>query len=197
MTTQYIELNFDMTPRERSRAREFLYNHSVKNRIGLFRYLVSPQFNLIFSMFYTIITLRYILKLIAQFHRGGLPKEFGILEAIGITFMVIILGESIKTIGNWLCKTLGGSRSQGTGCDGVHRGPLRMIATDEGLIFERAKLRSTFLWPAILRVEEDKHTLFLMMSRDSAIIVPKSTFASKAAERSFRDFVQQRVEATA
>ena len=71
-----------------------------------------------------------------------------------------------------------------------------MTATDDVLIIERAKFRSTLRWPAILKVQENRRTLLLMLTNSSAIVVPKSAFATKDSEQSFRDFVEQKMGAT-
>ena len=95
----------------------------------------------------------------------------------------------------WLRKKLGIFKLYGKGTNGVHWGAARLTATHDFCTIERAKFRSSYRWPAILRVEQYEDVLLLMLSPSSGVVVPRSVFDQECSEDSFRQFVEQRIGA--
>ena len=119
------------------------------------------------------------------------------MDGIDVVIGVFILGYVIKLAGDRLRgKKWGYKKLDWIGREGVDWGPVHMTAFDDEFVVERNKYRSILRWPAILGVVENKQTLFLNLTRNSAIIVPKSRFASVDDMQSFRDFVAQRIKAS-
>ena len=195
MTSERIEVDFNLKPKERVRAIEFLIQQEVKKDWGFLSYVQGTRSLWILVPLSAFVLVPNFLELTDQIWRGVRPMSFGLVDTIGILIGFSILGYTIKYTWDCLRKLFGKVNLDWVGQDGVHWGPQRMTATDDVLVVKRAKYRSALRWPAILGVAEDKHMLLLMTTHSSAIIVPKSAFASKAAEQSFRDFVEQRVEA--
>jgi hypothetical protein len=196
MTTECIELDFDVTPRERARARDFLTALAIKKRDGIISRLSRPPLFWLLGIPCTIIIVPNLLRFLGEIRQGYLPEGFGLTWVLGFAFAIYLLGYEAKLIWDWLRHRLGVGRLGWVGREGVHWGTCRMTATDDTLILEREKCRTTYRWPAILGIEESKHALFLMLTRHSAVVVPKSAFTSRALEQSFRDFVEPRLEAT-
>ena len=192
------DLDFNLTQKERARALDFLFRRKLTKKFGVFAHFFGPPMYWFLAWHSAFNAVPELLEFIVQIRDDRLPPDFGTSDAIGVAIDVFILGYVIKLTVDWLRKIQWGyKKSDWIGPNGVDWGPVHMTATDDGFLVEREKFRSTLRWPAILSVEENKRTLFLMFTHSTAIIVPKSAFASKAAERTFRDFVEQHVEAAA
>lgn len=193
MTSERIEVDFNLKPKERVRAIEFLIQQEVKKDWGFLSYVQGTRSLWILVPLSAFVLVPNFLELTDQIWRGVRPMSFGIVDTIGILIGFSILGQTIKYTWDWLRNLFGKAKMDWIGREGVHWGPARMTATDDVLIIERAKYRSTLRWPAIPKVQENRRALLLMLTNSSAIVVPKSAFATKDSEQSFRDFVEQRV----
>ena len=195
MTAEAIELDFEVTPRDRSRARYFLTELAVKRSDGFISRLSRPPLFCLIGVPCTLIVVPRLVGLVDDVRQGVVPEGFGVSGVIGVLFAIYFLVYEAHLIWAWLRQRLGVGKLGRIGREGVHWGPHRVTATDDALVLERDKCRTTYLWPAILGIEESKHALFLMLTRHSAVIVPKSAFASRDLEQSFRDFIDRQIEA--
>lgn len=137
----------------------------------------------------------WILGLIHHVRYGTLPEGSWLDTAIGLVFAVAFLGFEVWVTWDWMRRRFGVGKLGWIGREGVDWGPHRVTATYDALCLERDKCRTTYRWPAILGIEESRHALLLTLTPYSAVVVPKSAFASGAVEQSFRDFVDRRIEA--
>lgn len=193
MTAERIELDFEVTPEERAHANDFLTNLTIIERHGLIGRLLRPPLFWLYGVPCTIMIVPQLTGIIGEILQGHLPDGFGLMSVIGYAMAIYFLGYEAKLIWTWVRRRLGLGGLGWIGRKGVHWGIYHLTATADALILEGEKSRTTFRWPAVLGIEESRRAHFLMLTRHSAVVVPKSAFASPALQQSFRELVNQRI----
>jgi hypothetical protein len=188
-----FELDFEVTPAQRADGNEFLINRAIIERNGLIGRLGRPPLFWLYGAPCTIVIVQNLTRLIGNIIEGRLPEGFGIESMIGYAIALYFLGYEARLMWNWAGRRFGFGGLRLIGRKGVHWGAHRLTATEDELILEREKCRSVYRWPAILGIRESRRALFLMLTDLSAIVVPKTAFATPNLQQSFRDFVDQRI----
>ena len=197
MTTDPIELVFDLTAQDQARAKSYLLDQRFMKRDGLIERLWRPPWFWLVGVPCTLALLPWLIGVLDHFRQGVLPKDFGLMSVLGLALALFFLGYEAKLILVWLRKQLGLDAQTGPNRKGARPCRHRITVRDDSLVVETETCRTTYQWPAITAIEENDRTLLLTLTPYTAIVVPKSAFASEALEQSFRGFVGQRIVAAA
>ena len=107
MTSERIELDFNLKPKERARAIEFLIQQEVKKDWGILSYVQGTRSLWILVPLSAFVLVPNFLELTDQIWRGVRPMSFGIVDTIGILIGFSILGHTIKYTWDWLRNLFG------------------------------------------------------------------------------------------
>ncbi len=118
------------------------------------------------------------------------------LAVIGVQLQVASLMAGLFGAAFWL--TLFSRlymRKIAPAADSYILGPRVVSATDDGIIEKSQKHESLFRWPSIRSVDSVSDYIFVMLERNTGIIVPCRAFSSDAEREQFLAEVRRRTSA--
>jgi hypothetical protein len=73
-------------------------------------------------------------------------------------------------------------------------GPTKLIVETDGLVVDRALMKSKYLWAAFQGVEIAKNAVILPIDNGIGVIIPAAAFASDAERYDFAAVISKRLE---